>query len=50
MDAANVVECAYVKSDITEASYFAAPVLLGVSLTIKWNQYNLLLVDHQKLY
>jgi len=26
-----IVECAYVKSDITEASYFATPVLLGRS-------------------
>ncbi|KAM3955754.1 malate dehydrogenase 2 [Aphomia sociella] len=25
----NVVECAYIKSDITEAAYFANPVLLG---------------------
>ncbi|XP_022120719.1 probable malate dehydrogenase, mitochondrial [Pieris rapae] len=25
----NVVECAYVKSDLTEAAYFANPVLLG---------------------
>ena len=24
-----VVECAYVKSDITEATYFATPILLG---------------------
>lgn len=26
---ANVVECAYVQSDLTEAAYFANPVLLG---------------------
>lgn len=26
---ANVVECAYIKSDLTEASYFANPVLFG---------------------
>lgn len=26
---ANVVECAYVKSDLTEAAYFANPVVLG---------------------
>ncbi|GBP54378.1 Malate dehydrogenase, glyoxysomal, partial [Eumeta japonica] len=26
---ANVVECAYVKSDVTEAQYFATPVVLG---------------------
>lgn len=25
-----VVECAYVASDVTEASYFATPILLGV--------------------
>ena len=28
---ANVVECGFVKSDITEASYFATPLLLGKS-------------------
>lgn len=26
-----VVECAYVRSDITEAAYFSTPLLLGVS-------------------
>ena len=26
---ANVVECTFIKSDITEAPYFANPVLLG---------------------
>lgn len=26
-----VVECAYIKSDVTEASYFATPILLGKS-------------------
>lgn len=25
----NVVECAYVKSDVSEAAYFANPVVLG---------------------
>jgi malate dehydrogenase len=25
----NVVECAYVRSDVTEAKYFATPILLG---------------------
>lgn len=25
----NVVECAYIKSDLTEASYFANPVVFG---------------------
>ncbi|KAI1292088.1 Malate dehydrogenase, mitochondrial [Halotydeus destructor] len=25
----NIIECAYVKSDLTEASYFATPILLG---------------------
>lgn len=29
-----VVECAYVKSDVTSASYFATPLLLGVSNVI----------------
>ena len=24
-----VVECAYIKSDLTEASYFSTPLLLG---------------------
>jgi malate dehydrogenase len=28
---ANVVECGYVKSDLTEASYFSTPLLLSVS-------------------
>jgi len=27
-----VVECAYVKSDVTEATYFATPIVLGVSV------------------
>ena len=27
-----VVECAYVKSDETEAKYFSTPLLLGVSM------------------
>ena len=26
---ANITECGFVKSDITEASYFATPLLLG---------------------
>lgn len=25
----NVVECAYIKSDVSEAAYFANPVVLG---------------------
>lgn len=25
----NIVECSYVRSDVTEAKYFATPVLLG---------------------
>ena len=29
----DVVECAYVKSDETEAKYFSTPLLLGVSNT-----------------
>ncbi len=29
-----VVECAYVKSDVTEASYFATPLLLGVKFAL----------------
>jgi len=27
-----VVECAYVRSDLTEAKYFSTPIILGVSL------------------
>lgn len=27
----NIVECAYVRSNVTEAKYFSTPVLLGVS-------------------
>lgn len=26
-----VIECAYVKSDVTEATYFATPLVLGVN-------------------
>lgn len=26
-----IIECAYVKSDVTEAKYFSTPILLGVS-------------------
>lgn len=29
----NVIECAYVRSNITEAKYFSTPLLLGVSTT-----------------
>jgi len=29
-----VVECAFVRSDETEAKYFSTPVLLGVSMII----------------
>jgi malate dehydrogenase len=29
-----VVECAYVRSDLTESKYFSTPILLGVSLII----------------
>lgn len=29
-----VVECAYVRSDLTESKYFSTPILLGVSLFI----------------
>lgn len=25
----NVIECSYVKSDVTEASYFSTPLILG---------------------
>lgn len=27
-----VIECAYVKSDVTEASYFSTPLVLGVCI------------------
>lgn len=26
-----IIECSYIKSDVTEASYFSTPILLGVS-------------------
>ncbi len=29
-----VVECAYVRSDLTESQYFSTPILLGVSLFV----------------
>jgi malate dehydrogenase len=28
----NVVECSYVRSNVTEAKYFATPIQLGVSI------------------
>lgn len=28
----NVVECSYVRSNVTEAKYFSTPILLGVSI------------------
>lgn len=31
----NVIECAYVKSDVTEVSHFSTPIHLGVSFSIK---------------
>lgn len=31
MGESNVVECAYVRSNVTEAKYFSTPILLGVS-------------------
>ena len=31
-----IVECAYVKSDDTEAKYFSSPLLLGVSHMHCW--------------
>lgn len=31
----NIVECAYVRSNVTEAKYFSTPVLLGVSSFIR---------------
>ena len=31
-----VVECAYFASDVTEASHFATPVLLGVSVYLNF--------------
>ena len=39
----DVVECAYVKSDETEAKYFSTPLLLGVSniharLSVLWQE------------
>ena len=30
----NVTECAFVKSDVTSATYFSTPLVLGVSETI----------------
>jgi len=32
------VECAFVKSDETEAKYFATPILLGVSIDLCKNE------------
>lgn len=38
-----VIECAYVKSDITEATYFATPILLGVSPIPVFHNFDVLL-------
>ena len=43
----NVVECAYVKSDVTKASYFATPLRFGVRLAdnchaLNWDCYSLI--------
>lgn len=38
----NVVECAYVKSDLTEASHFATPLVLGVSFSSTCDVTNLI--------
>ena len=27
-----IVECAYIRSDLTESAYFSTPILLGVSI------------------
>lgn len=33
-----IVECAYVRSNVTDAKYFSTPILLGVSRDIKINR------------
>ena len=38
-----VVECAYVRSDLTESKYFSTPILLGVSFLI--NTFDLMSCD-----
>lgn len=30
----NIIECSYVRSNVTEAKYFSTPILLGVSMII----------------
>lgn len=30
----NVIECAYVRSNVTDAKYFSTPVVLGVSIQL----------------
>lgn len=30
----NIIECAYVESNVTEVPYFSTPVVLGVSMFI----------------
>lgn len=33
-----IVECAYVRSDLTEAKYFSTPLLLGVSSILQFKK------------
>jgi len=33
---ANVIECAFIPSNVTSSSYFSTPLLLGVSASYTW--------------
>jgi malate/lactate dehydrogenase len=35
----NIVECSYVRSNITEAKYFSTPLLIGVSTTYDFSKF-----------
>lgn len=45
----NIVECAYVRSNITEAKYFSTPLLIGVS-TIQNMYITVCMNDTSSLY
>ena len=42
----NVIECSYVRSNVTEAKYFSSPLLLGVSIFLTYFEFK----TNQRLY
>lgn len=49
MKGKSVIECGYVKSSETEASYFATPLQLGVSIILLTFMGNLLLMIYKSI-